>query len=81
MLYIFSANQKIKIMTTRATTSIEKEAMTFLNGLRESGITNMFGASPYVDEMFNTGAAEAKRILVLWMANFNDEGNYNTVSV
>ena len=63
----------------RKTTELEKEAMIFLNVLRESGITNMFGASPYVEEEFGIGKLEARRILSLWMHNFNAKGNYTEV--
>ena len=50
--------------------------MEFLNSLRESGVTNMFGATPYVIEEFGLEKSEARRILSLWMSNFNDAGNY-----
>lgn len=66
-------------MATRATTSIENQVMTFLNRLRDAGLTNMFGATPYIEQMYDTGKAEARRILTLWMENFNEEGDYNTV--
>ena len=63
----------------RKTTELEKEAMTFLNVLRESGITNMFGAGTYVEEEFGIDKREARRILSLWMHNFNTESNYTEV--
>jgi hypothetical protein len=67
-------------MTTRKTTSIEQDSMEFLNGLRESGATNMFGATPYLmDEFPELSKPEAREIMSLWMKNFNDEGNYETV--
>jgi hypothetical protein len=34
----------------RKTTQEEKEAMEFLNILRDSGVTNMFGAAPYIED-------------------------------
>jgi hypothetical protein len=60
----------------RKTTPSEKEVMEYLNQLRESGVTNMFGATPYVIEEFGLDQSEARRILILWMSNFNDEGDY-----
>ena len=60
----------------RKTTPSEKEVMEFLNILRGSGATNMFGATPYVIEEFGLDKSEARRILSLWMSNFNDEGDY-----
>lgn len=63
----------------RKTTELEQEAMSFLNVLRESGVTNMFGAAPFVEDEFGIDRGEARRILQLWMRNFNEEGNYAEV--
>ena len=63
----------------RKTTELEQEAMVFLNSLRESGVTNMFGAAPFVEDEFGIDRGEARRILQLWMRNFNEEGNYAEV--
>ena len=63
----------------RQTTVLEKEALEYLNELRESGQINMFGAAPFVESNFNLDRKESIRLLTLWMANFNDEGNYETV--
>lgn len=43
----------------------------FLEELRKSGITNMFGAAPYLAEEFNLSKNEARSILVDWMENYN----------
>jgi hypothetical protein len=40
----------------------------FLNRLRESGETNMYGASPYLQEEFGYRKHEARKILTDWMA-------------
>lgn len=64
----------------RKTTQSEKEVMEFLNILRDSGATNMFGATPYVIEEFGLDTSEARRILSLWMSNFNEEGKYEEVN-
>jgi len=64
----------------RKTTQSEKEVMEFLNILRDSGATNMFGATPYVIEEFGLDKSEARRILSLWMKNFNEEGKYEEVN-
>jgi hypothetical protein len=63
----------------RKTTDKEQEVLEFLNILRDSGATNMFGAVPYIKDEFELDSKEAKRLLSLWMANFNDEGEYNEV--
>ena len=39
----------------------------FLNRLRESGETNMYGASPYLACAFSLPNREASKILVEWM--------------
>ena len=43
----------------------------YLDQLRESGITNMFGALPYLQEAFNLNRYEAKDILLEWMQTFS----------
>ena len=64
---------------TRKTTSLEKEVFLFLNDLRESGITNMFGARPYIMEEFTLDKSEASYLLAQWMRNFNSEGEYEII--
>lgn len=60
----------------RKSTELELEVFQYLNELRESGETNMFGARSYILSEFDIESSEAKRILSLWMKNFNKEGNY-----
>ena len=43
----------------------------YLDALRESGVTNMFGASPYLVEEYDLSQREAKVILVCWMQSFD----------
>ena len=65
---------------TRKTTEIEQEILEYLNDLRNSGQTNMFGALPYLTAEFpDETKQECKRCLMLWMNNFNEEGNYESV--
>lgn len=52
-------------MTTKTSTPYE---FLFLNALRESGATNMFGATPYLQEEFDMSQKEARAILIKWMA-------------
>ena len=44
-----------------------REEFIFLNNLRRSGETNMFGATPYLREEFDIGKREASEILSDWM--------------
>jgi hypothetical protein len=45
----------------------------FLNRLRESGETNMYGASPYLACAFSLHKREASKILMEWMQWVNEE--------
>ena len=47
-------------------TAVRKE-FKYLNRLRESGATNMFGASPYLEMEFDLDRREAKQVLMAWM--------------
>lgn len=50
----------------------------FLDKLRASAVTNMFGAAPYLQEAFpHLSIKEAREILSDWMAQFGkaDEGD------
>jgi hypothetical protein len=43
----------------------------FLDEIRESGVTNMFGAAPYLREMWpELNREEAKAIVILWMKTY-----------
>jgi hypothetical protein len=44
----------------------------FLDALRESAITNMFGAAPYLQVAFGLTKSEAKAVLKDWMATFGE---------
>jgi len=55
-------------------TEQEKEMFDYLNDLRESGATNMFGASPYLVDEFGIDKYEAIKVLSKWMENFNEDG-------
>ena len=49
-----------------------EEYFIFLDELRKSGITNMFGATPYLMEAFDHLAYdEARTILKAWMETFS----------
>ena len=46
---------------------MEKEIFEYLENLRESGITNMFGAGIFLQEEFGLGKLEAREFLLKWM--------------
>lgn len=45
----------------------------YLEWLRRTGVTNMFGASPYLQNEFGLNDKDAKQILLEWMNNYNSE--------
>jgi len=57
-------------MTPDEVVGATDEHKEFLNELRESGITNMFGAAPYIVDRFNVDRTKAKEILKDWMESF-----------
>jgi hypothetical protein len=65
---------------TRKATTLELHACNYLNDLRESGVTNMFGAVPFIQQKFNLDRKESTRILSVWMTNFNEESEYENIT-
>jgi len=49
---------------------IDQKYIDYLNALRESGITNMYGAGEYLMDTFDLQKVEARKILANWMSNF-----------
>ena len=45
----------------------------YLDDLRESGVTDMFGASPYLVEEFSLDKPEARKILCLWRDTYSSD--------
>lgn len=45
----------------------------YLEKLRRSGVCNMFGATPYIEEEFGVDEKEARTILMDWMHNYNPD--------
>ena len=44
----------------------------YLDDLRESGSTNMYGAAPYVAEVFGVSKPDARKLLTKWMETFGE---------
>jgi hypothetical protein len=53
-------------------TQLEKEVFEYLEELRKSGITNMFGATPYLEDKFNLENRHARILLIKWMESKNE---------
>jgi hypothetical protein len=66
-------NIAIKVASPRMIVNedgIEEEHLKFLDELRESGVTNMFGATPFIEEEFGLNHDRSVEILVYWMRTF-----------
>ena len=42
----------------------------YLMALRDSGVTNMWGAGPYLEAQFGLTRAEANIVLIEWIKSF-----------
>jgi len=51
---------------------ITEKHLRFLDRLRESGVTNMYGASPYLEKAFSIKREIALEILGYWMKTFKE---------
>lgn len=51
---------------------ITTENLEYLDELRESGETNMIGATPYLQSRFAISKPEAVHILTYWMKTFGE---------
>lgn len=45
----------------------------WLDSIRDSGSINMFGVTPYVQEMFDVSRSEASTIVQYWMKTFGQD--------
>lgn len=48
-------------------------AFNYLNNLRDSGVTNMYGACPYLERDLKLDRRESREVLSLWMINFDGD--------
>ena len=52
----------------------KEEYFKFLNELRDTGITNMFGAASFLEDAYpELNRQEAKSVLMEWMRSFDKE--------
>lgn len=51
-----------------------EECYLFLEALRRTGVTNMYGAAPYLLEVkeFNLTYDQAQAVLTSWMVNYDE---------
>ena len=59
---------------------LRSQVFTYLDDLRESGVTNMYGAPSYVREEFGVGKREAMTLVSSWMRDFEARVSAGEVS-
>ena len=50
----------------------KKEVFEFLDGMRDWGGINMYGAGPHIQEAFGVSRQEARNLLSEWMKTFSE---------
>lgn len=60
------------MMTTPRPEVVEDMHLKYLDVLRDSGETNMFGAGTYLSEAFDLDPAISRKILKYWMTSFSE---------
>ena len=50
-----------------------EEVFAYLEELRDSGVTNMFGATPYIVAEFGVDTPTAGKLLSDWMHSFDED--------
>ena len=68
----YFSDAKVNESTSLSENMSDKEYFSFLNDLRDSGKTNMFGATPYLQSAFDLEKREAREILTRWMKSFSE---------
>ena len=48
-------------------------AFEFLDSLKESGATNMLGATPYIKKQLNVSSHRAKELNLMWIRSYDPE--------
>jgi hypothetical protein len=51
---------------------MKEKYFNFLDSLRDSGQINMFGAAPYLAELYDLNRYEAKQIVLEWMSTYGE---------
>lgn len=51
----------------------QQEMFDYLVELRDSCVTNMWGAAPFLEAKFHITALEARKTLIAWFNSFNEK--------
>ena len=68
----FSLDERVNKIDELLDEGVVKDMHVFLNDLRDSGVTNMFGAAPYLQKEFGLEKGEARQVLANWMQSFSE---------
>ena len=68
----FSLDERVAKIDEMLDEGVVKDMHIFLNDLRDSGVTNMFGAAPYLQDEFGLDKREARQVLANWMQSFSE---------
>jgi hypothetical protein len=63
---------EVRMATVERPEGCTDEVLQYLDELRESGVTNMFGAGPYLKEEFDIDRATSHKWLAYWMGTFSE---------
>jgi hypothetical protein len=58
--------------TTEKPEGLTDEHLEYLDELRESAVTNMFGAAPWLARAYGLDVETARKYLSFWMATFSE---------
>lgn len=53
-------------------TEMQEKVNIYLDTMQKSGAINMFGAAPYISEVFGVNKQEARQYLKNWMDTYQD---------
>ena len=65
-------NKKVKLIQD---TFLDETIFSYLDELRDSGVTNMFGAGKYLEQDFGMKKTVAKEYLLKWMGGYHERNN------
>jgi len=63
---------------TRRPTYVKDEYLEFLDDLRDSGITNMMAAAPFLASHYNIKKPVARNVLSYWMESYGERHGKGT---
>jgi hypothetical protein len=62
----------MKAAETERPEGLEDDHLEYLDELRESGATNMFGAAPFLADEYGIDLGTARKYLSYWMRTFGE---------